>query len=193
MSRRLAATLLSLALVAPILAGCASTAPTTATTDLHTTQPGRSSAKKPVSATTTPVPSPADVPSRSSLEAHREGVKPAPSPLKEIYFGFDRYDLTPEARAILRGNAGWLKANPAVRVEIEGHCDERGTNEYNLALGARRAQATKDYLFALGISPERMSTISYGEELPVCRERTEECYRLNRRSRFVILPPRTAS
>lgn len=131
--------------------------------------------------------------SASSLEAHREGKAPVPSPLKEIYFDFDKYDLKADARAALAQNAAWLKANPSVRVEIEGHCDERGTSEYNLALGAKRAQAAKSYLESLGISAQRMSTISYGEELPVCREQTEACYQKNRRDRFVPLGARPTS
>ena len=132
----------------------------------------------------------------SSLEAVRKGqapVTPASSPLKEIYFDFDRYHLRPDARETLKVNANWLRANPSVRVEIEGHADERGTSEYNLALGARRAEAAKDYLVTLGISAERLSTISYGEELPVCKEKIEECRHRNRRGRFVVIPGRPAS
>ncbi|MBI2986285.1 MAG: peptidoglycan-associated lipoprotein Pal [Deltaproteobacteria bacterium] len=132
-------------------------------------------------------------PSPSSLEAARRGTTPAPSPLNDIYFDFDKYDLKTEARGTLKANAGWLKANPAARVEIEGHCDERGTNEYNLALGAKRAQAAKDYLVTLGISKERLSTISYGEELPVCKEQNEGCWQKNRRARFVIVSAKPAS
>jgi peptidoglycan-associated lipoprotein len=125
-----------------------------------------------------------------SLEALREGeipVTPKESPLKEIYFDFDGYDLTADARRTLKANSDWLKNNPSVRVEIEGHCDERGTAEYNLALGAKRAYAAKDYMVSLGIPAERLSTISYGEEVPVCREHNEECWQKNRRDRFVAL------
>lgn len=131
-----------------------------------------------------------------TVEALRRGEQartPAASPLKEVYFDFDRYDLRADARETLKQNADWLKANPSARVEIEGHCDERGTNEYNLALGAKRAQAAKDYLVSLGIAANRLSTISYGEEVPVCRDKTEECWQRNRRTRFVILPTRPAS
>jgi peptidoglycan-associated lipoprotein len=131
--------------------------------------------------------------SLSQLQQGKSPVTPASSPLKDAFFDFDRYDLSSDARTILRGNAEWLKANPAVRVEIEGHCDERGTSEYNLALGAKRAQAARDYLTTLGIAAARLSTISYGEEIPVCREQTESCWRQNRRARFVILPSRPAS
>jgi peptidoglycan-associated lipoprotein len=143
-------------------------------------------AKKP--AETRPAPAPAPAP--ASLEAKRRGEAPAEGPLKEIYFDFDKYDLRPEARDILNANAAWLKANPSARVEIEGHCDERGTNEYNLALGAKRAQAAKDYLVTLGVSKDRLSTISYGEELPVCKEQNEGCWQKNRRARFVAVVAR---
>jgi peptidoglycan-associated lipoprotein len=118
---------------------------------------------------------------------------PRSSPLQEVYFGFDSFDLSNEARATLKRNADWLKANQSVRVEIEGHCDDRGTNEYNLALGAKRAQAAKDYLVSLGIPSDRLSTISYGEELPVCREETEDCWQKNRRARFVVATGRPSS
>lgn len=132
----------------------------------------------------------------SSLKQLQEGkapVTPATSPLKDIFFDFDRADLRADARDTLRANADWLKSNQSVRIEIEGHCDERGTNEYNLALGAKRAQSAKDYLASLGITSERLSTISYGEEIPVCREHEESCWRQNRRARFVIIPARPAS
>jgi peptidoglycan-associated lipoprotein len=117
----------------------------------------------------------------------------AAGPLKDIHFDFDRYDLRADARETLKANATWLQNNPSARVEIEGHCDERGTNEYNLALGAKRAQSAKDYLVTLGISAGRLSTISYGEEIPVCKEASEQCWSQNRRARFVILPTRPAS
>ena len=131
---------------------------------------------------------------QSSLDQLQKG-KPSPTsgPLKDVFFSFDRYDLEVEARETLKANADWLKRNPAARIEIEGHCDERGTNEYNLALGAKRAQAAKDYLVTLGISIDRLSTISYGEEIAVCKEQNESCWRQNRRARFVIIPGRPAS
>lgn len=134
--------------------------------------------------------------SASSLKQLQEGkppLTPASSPLKDVFFDFDRYDLSADARGTLRANADWLKSNPAARVEVEGHCDERGTNEYNLALGAKRAQAARDYLATLGIAADRLSTTSYGEEIPVCREHTESCWRQNRRARFVIIDKRPAS
>jgi len=131
-----------------------------------------------------------------SLEALQKGQSsgtPASSPLKDVYFEFDRYDLRTDARETLKVNADWLKRNPAARIEIEGHCDSRGTNEYNLALGAKRAQAAKDYLAALGISAERLSTISYGAEIPVCKDQTESCWSQNRRARFVVIAGKPAS
>ncbi len=125
----------------------------------------------------------------SSLDQLKQGGAvgtPSSSPLKDIYFEFDRYDLRADARDVLRANADWLKKNPSATVEIEGHCDERGTAEYNLALGAKRAQAAKDYLTTLGVEAKRLSTISYGEEIPVCSEHTEECWQKNRHDRFVV-------
>ena len=132
----------------------------------------------------------------SSLKQLQEGkppITPPSSPLKDVYFDFDRYDLNADARTILRGNADWLKSNARARVEIEGHCDERGTGEYNLALGAKRAQAVREYLTSLGIDGARLSTISYGEEIPICKEQSEDCWRQNRRARFVILQDRATS
>lgn len=108
-------------------------------------------------------------------------------PLQDVLFEFDSYDLSLNARSTLQSNAEWLRSNSQVRVEIEGHCDERGTVEYNLALGAKRAKAVRDYLVSLGISAERLSTISYGEELPLCHEPTEDCWRQNRRAHFLLL------
>jgi peptidoglycan-associated lipoprotein len=135
-----------------------------------------------------------DPTSSSSLELMRQGELSAPlsSPLRDVYYDFDRYNLSPDGREILKANASWLKANPLVRVEIEGHADERGTNEYNLALGANRAQSSKDYLLSLGISEGRLTTMSYGEEVPVCKERGEGCWQKNRRARFVIIPAQPA-
>jgi peptidoglycan-associated lipoprotein len=103
-----------------------------------------------------------------------------------VFFNYDRYDLKPEGRNTLQRQAAWLKMHPNVKVTVEGHCDERGTREYNLALGARRATAARDYLVSLGIDPTRISTISYGKERPVCIESTESCWAINRRAVTVI-------
>jgi peptidoglycan-associated lipoprotein len=129
----------------------------------------------------------------TSLEALREGKTAESGPLKEIFFDFDRSDLRADARETLKANADWLKANPAARAEIEGHADERGTSEYNLALGAKRAQSAKEYLVTLGIAASRLSTMSYGEEVPVCRESTEGCWQRNRRARFAVATEKPAS
>ncbi len=109
-----------------------------------------------------------------------------PKQLRDIHFDFDRFDLTPEARAVLADNAAWLESNPGTAVMIEGHCDERGSTEYNVALGDRRAKSAMNYLVNLGVSAKRLSTISYGEERPTCMSRTEECWGQNRRAHFAV-------
>jgi peptidoglycan-associated lipoprotein len=106
--------------------------------------------------------------------------------LKTVYFEFDKSDLTDETRAVLRANAAWLKENGRYSVVIEGHCDERGTIEYNLALGQRRAQAVRDYLASLGVASSRTRLVSYGEERPADYGHTESAWAKNRRAEFVI-------
>ena len=105
---------------------------------------------------------------------------------RNIYFDFDSYVLTDEAKSILNNKAQFLKRYPKVNVNIEGHCDERGTAEYNLALGEKRAHSAYQYLVNLGISPQRMVTISYGEERPIAMGQSEEAWAKNRRDHFVI-------
>jgi peptidoglycan-associated lipoprotein len=107
--------------------------------------------------------------------------------LKDIHFDFDKYDVRLGDTEILQGNAALLMKYPAVRIEVEGHCDERGTVEYNLALGERRANSTKQYLISLGVSADRISTISYGEERPLDPGHNEEAWAKNRRAHFTIL------
>jgi peptidoglycan-associated lipoprotein len=109
------------------------------------------------------------------------------STLQDVQFDFDSYDLVPQGRDVLRENAVWMKSHPQAKVEIEGHADERGTVEYNLALGAKRSQTVKEYLASLGVSADRVSTISYGEELPLCTEHEESCWEKNRRAHFVLI------
>ena len=106
--------------------------------------------------------------------------------LKSIHFDFDKYDIRPGDVEILKGNSTLLKKFSNVKIQIEGHCDERGTNEYNLALGERRANSTKKYLTSLGITADRVSTISYGEEKPMDPAHSEESWTKNRRANFVI-------
>jgi len=105
--------------------------------------------------------------------------------LKTIYFDFDKSFVRDDAKAIMKANAAWLKANPNAKIRIEGNCDERGTIEYNQALGQRRAASAKKYLTDLGISGKRISLISYGKEKPVCKESTEDCWQQNRRAELV--------
>jgi peptidoglycan-associated lipoprotein len=109
------------------------------------------------------------------------------SMLKDIHFDFDKYDIRLEDAEILKENATLLLANPNVKIQIEGHCDERGTIEYNLALGERRANSSKNYLVSLGVSANRLSTISYGEEKPIDPGHDEEAWAKNRRCHFIIL------
>ncbi len=108
--------------------------------------------------------------------------------LRDIFFDFDESRLRPQEQASLDANITWLRSNPSYLVLIEGHCDERGTNEYNLALGEQRARATRNYLIAHGIDPSRITTFSYGEERPFCVDRTEQCWAQNRRAHFLVKP-----
>jgi peptidoglycan-associated lipoprotein len=105
---------------------------------------------------------------------------------EDIQFEFDSIRLTPVAQEILTKKAAWLRANPKAKITIEGHCDSRGTNEYNLALGEGRAKSAKAFLVDLGIDPSRINTISYGEERPIDRTQSEEAWAKNRRAHFVI-------
>jgi len=116
-----------------------------------------------------------------------EGVVYESKLFKDIHFEFDKYDIRREDEEILRENAAWLKKNPKMKIQIEGHCDERGTAEYNLALGERRANMTKKYLLSLGIISDRISTISYGEEKPLDPGHNEEAWAKNRRAHIVVL------
>ena len=107
--------------------------------------------------------------------------------LEDVFFDTDRFDLTPAAREALTKNAAWLQKHLTISILVEGHCDERNTREYNLALGERRASAVRDYLVFLGIAPQRIQIISYGEERPFALGHGESYWRLNRRSHFVIV------
>ena len=116
----------------------------------------------------------------SAEEIERSGL------LGEIYFDFDRSEIRDADRAMLTKNADALKKYDFLRVTVEGHCDERGTVEYNLALGDRRAKAAYDYLVSLGVPADRLKTVSYGKEVPVCQAATEECWQKNRRGHFTV-------
>ncbi len=141
-------------------------------------------AKAPAPAAPAPAPAPAP-------------QQPAPAPVtpsdtsgmvmqEDIFFEFDKSTLTPVAQDSLMKKAAWLRANANATATIEGHCDERGTNEYNLALGDRRADSTKAFLVDLGIAASRLTTISYGEERPLCTQKNEECWAKNRRGHFIV-------
>jgi len=116
-----------------------------------------------------------------------EGVVLESKLLKDIYFDFDKYDIRPGDAEILKANAALLMRQPTVKIQIEGHCDERGTTEYNLALGEGRANSAKKYLISLGMSPDRISTISYGKEKPLDPGHHEEAWAKNRRGHCIIL------
>jgi peptidoglycan-associated lipoprotein len=104
-----------------------------------------------------------------------------------VFFGYDRFDLTPEARSVLERQAAWLRQYPNVRLLVAGNCDERGTREYNLALGARRAAAARDYLVSLGIDGGRVETVSYGKERPLDARANEEAWSVNRNAHSQIV------
>lgn len=171
---------------APAPSGAAqATAPPTTTPPAATT-PSTSGSES--SGSTTPGPSGTQPPSSGSTStpAARPPISEftANPNLKDIYFDFDKYDIRPGDAKILDSNATWLKGNNNL-VLIEGHCDERGTNEYNLALGERRAKATMNYLVSQGVQAGRITIISYGEERPICTEHNEACWAKNRRAHFL--------
>ena len=130
--------------------------------------------------TTTPAPNSTARPAVADFAPVRD--------LADVYFDFDKYDIRGTDAKTLDSNATWLKSNPNHLVLIEGHCDERGTNEYNLALGERRAKSTMNYLVSQGVQANRITIISYGEERPQCTEHTESCWAKNRRAHFLVKP-----
>jgi peptidoglycan-associated lipoprotein len=122
----------------------------------------------------------------------KEEAPPPPKPVEEvvledIFFALDKHFLTDEAKATLERNAAKIKNNPDLKVRIEGSCDERATNKYNMALGEKRANSAKKYLIGLGVKEDQLSTVSYGEEKPSCTEKNEECWAKNRRDHFAIV------
>jgi len=167
----------SVTLVALILTflfvGCAKEEPPPPTTE----PPPRPVAPPPPPPAPTPTPPPGPSISQQAFQEFQN---------QDISFDFDKYDLRTDARTVLDRKASFLNQNSSVRVQIEGHCDERGTNEYNLALGERRANAAKQYLTTAGISAGRLSTISYGEERPLDPGHNEAAWARNRRAHFVI-------
>ncbi len=128
---------------------------------------------------TAPPPPPAAAPQPSIEEMFTKEVQDA-------FFDLDKADIRADARDALSKTAQFLRSYPQVKVNLEGHCDERGSTEYNLALGDRRAQAAKDFLVSLGIAADRMQTVSYGKERPFCMDHGEACWQQNRRAHFVL-------
>ena len=141
--------------------------------------------ESPAAALAPPAPAPQPV-----VEAARPPAPPKDfadtANLQDIHFDFDKATIRPDAARLLDANAAWLRSNGNMLVLVEGHCDERGTNEYNLVLGERRARATINYLIGQGIAQDRLSLVSYGEERPLCTEHNEACWAKNRRAHFRV-------
>ena len=123
-----------------------------------------------------------DVPDNQIAQRNFE----ATSNLKDIHFNFDQFGLDSNSKEVLKQNASYLKQNPGIKIEVQGHCDERGTNNYNIALGERRARSTKRYLVSQGIDSSRINIISFGEEKPFCFDSNEDCWFQNRRAHFML-------
>ena len=134
----------------------------------------------------TPAPPPAPTPRAAEDDIRAMSLDRVSSYLKPAFFDYDKSDLRPDARDTLAGNATWLRSHPSVVFTIEGHCDERGTAQYNLALGDRRANAAKEYLVSLGIDAGRIKTVSYGKERPFATGHDEASWAKNRRAHFVV-------
>ncbi len=135
----------------------------------------------------TPAPSTEAAPAEMKAEAPNEKAATMAEGLKPVYFDFDKSFIRDDAKSIIKANVEWLKANPKAKIKIEGNCDERGTKEYNQALGQRRAANAKKYLTEMGISGHRISLLSYGKEKPICSEHDESCWQKNRRDDFVAV------
>jgi peptidoglycan-associated lipoprotein len=134
----------------------------------------------------TPAPAPVVTPAPMAPEVNKAAEAKKAIEADNIYFDFDKYNLKPEAIKVLDTKVALMRENSMMKVQIEGNCDERGSNEYNLALGDRRANAAKSYMVKAGVAENRLSTISYGEERPVCREHTETCWAKNRNDHFEV-------
>ena len=129
---------------------------------------------------------PPEPPVQAAPPAAPPAAVPAASPMKDVFFDFDKNALREDQKAALTEGVAWLKANPGVTIIIEGHCDERGTTEYNIGLGERRAMTVKEYLVSAGIAAERIAAISYGKERPFVLGHDESAWKWNRRGHFVI-------
>ena len=184
------ATVMSLLVVGLIISGCAKQPATTAATAAPAPAPApRAAAPGPAPTAAAPAQS-GTATTAAPASTARPSLKEftAVAALKDVFFEFDKYDIRGEDAKTLDANATWLKANAENLVLIEGHCDERGTNEYNLALGERRAKAAMNYLVSQGVQANRITIISYGEERPLCNEKNESCWSKNRRAHFLVKP-----
>jgi len=152
-------------------------------------QPSPQTAETPVTRPAAPAETPvqpAPAPAAAAPGAAAQPGVPGPSPLKDVFFDYDQSNIRDDQKAALNDNVGWLKVNTGAKLLLEGHCDERGTAEYNLGLGERRAKGVKDYLIAAGVAADRISTISYGKERPFVLGHDESAWKWNRRGHFVI-------
>jgi len=131
---------------------------------------------------------PSDATGRLAEDMRREQAATAAAGLKDVFFGYDSWNITEQARQALSADAEWINANPTILLKIEGHCDERGTQAYNLVLGEKRAKAVRNYLAELGVGADRLAVVSYGKERPFCQEHDESCYQQNRRGHIVVRP-----
>jgi len=133
-----------------------------------------------------PTPEPPRVPTEDEIFQKMTNEEVAQKYLTAVYFAYDSIEIDEQSRAALQKNVEFLKTRESVRILVEGHADSRGTNEYNLALGERRADAVRDYMVSLGVPTERISVVSKGEEQPFCQEENETCWQQNRRGHFVV-------
>ena len=187
---------MSLLLLGVAVAGCAKRPATTAAEAPAPSAPAPSvpSAAPAPEPTSPSTPAPPPSGATTTAPAPSGTARPAPAEfaavadLNDIHFDFDKYDIRSADAKILDANAAWLKTNANHLVLIEGHCDQRGTNEYNLALGERRAKSTMNYLVSQGVQASRITIISYGEERPLCTEANETCWAKNRRAHFLVKP-----
>ncbi len=140
----------------------------------------------PTVVTIEPSPTPQPTPRMDADDITRKSLQEISSYLKPAFFDYDKADIRSDARDVLAANATWLKKYPSMQFTIEGHCDERGTSQYNLALGDRRANAAKDYLASLGVDAGRIKTVSYGKERPFATGHDEDSWQKNRRAHFVV-------
>jgi len=177
---------LALILLSLVVAGCAQKA-ATRTDDQTQKLSDADMAKKDAADKVTDRQVTSKIESVDSKDVSSQNVEEKEGIFKDVLFDFDKYDVKETYQPALKSIASWMTKNAGARLSVEGHCDERGTNEYNLALGDRRAKAVRDALVALGVPSSKIDVISYGEEKPVCKEQTEECWAKNRRAHFVVL------